>query len=212
MITLYGSELSADCYKVRLLLGILGVPYRTVPTDGAASSAPALDDDGYVPGDAPSMLVHLAAAYDTSGCWYPADDALVLHEVAAWIRFAGTLSGTAGAARVHDTLGPRGGHGAGADIDALRAAAHRLLRELDDHLWFAEREGRSWVAGTAHPTVADLALFADVMLSDQGGISLLDYPAVRRWTDRVKRVPGFTVMAGIYPASRARPVLGRSAG
>jgi glutathione S-transferase len=38
------------------------------------------------------------------------------------------------------------------------------------------------------------------MLCEEGGISRLPYPAVRRWTDRVKRIPGFTIMAGIFTA------------
>ena len=28
-------------------------------------------------------------------------------------------------------------------------------------------------------------------------------PALRRWTDRVRRIPGFMVMSGISPAGRA---------
>jgi len=55
-----------------------------------------------------------------------------------------------------------------------------------------------------HPTVADIAIFPDVILSEEGGISRLDYPAIRRWTDRVKRIPRFTVMPGIFPAGDAR--------
>ena len=39
------------------------------------------------------------------------------------------------------------------------------------------------------------------MLSEEGGISRMDYPALRRWTDRVRRIPGFKVMPGIFPAS-----------
>jgi len=41
-----------------------------------------------------------------------------------------------------------------------------------------------------------------VVLSEEGGISRLDYPALRRWTDRVKRIPGFEVMPGIFGASQ----------
>lgn len=53
------------------------------------------------------------------------------------------------------------------------------------------------------PTVADIACFPYVMLSDEAGISLIDYPAIRRWTDRIKRLPGFTVMSGIFATSSA---------
>jgi glutathione S-transferase len=210
MIKLYDYELSVNCYKQRLIMSILGVPYELVPIDffpgwehkGEAFAAinplghiPVIDDDGYVLRDAHAILVYLAVAYDSSGRWYPTGDARLLGEVASWLQFAEGTTNTASAARLHDTLGYE------FDIDAVRSGAHRLFRVLDDHLWFHEQQGRPWVAAADHPTIADIALFPDVMLSDQGGISLLDYPALRRWTDRVKRIPGFTVMAGIYPAS-----------
>ncbi len=43
-----------------------------------------------------------------------------------------------------------------------------------------------------------------VMLSEEGGISRQDYPAIRRWCDRVKRIRGFTVMSGVFLAGPAR--------
>jgi glutathione S-transferase len=41
------------------------------------------------------------------------------------------------------------------------------------------------------------------MLSEEGGIFRLPYPAIRRWGDRVKHIPGFVPMSGIFPASAA---------
>jgi len=40
-------------------------------------------------------------------------------------------------------------------------------------------------------------------LSEEGGISRLDYPALRRWTDRVRRLERFVLMPGIHPVSPA---------
>ena len=39
--------------------------------------------------------------------------------------------------------------------------------------------------------------------NEEGGISRLPYPTIRRWTDRVKRIPGFTLMPGIFNADPA---------
>jgi glutathione S-transferase len=111
-----------------------------------------------------------------------------------WLGFAENLTATAGAARLHDTLFYD------CDIDRCRSGAHALLRVLDEHLWFGEQTGQDWLCGREHPTIADLACFPYVMLSEEGGISRLPYPAVRRWTDRVKRIPGFTPMPGIFPS------------
>ena len=206
---LHDYELSANCYKVRLLAGLLGVGLELRAVDffpgrehrGEAFRAinplghiPVLDDDGYVLRDAHAILVYLAARYDQERTWYPVDDARRLGQVASWMLFAEATTASASAARLHDTLGYP------FDIEPLRAEAHRLFRVLDDHLWFAEQDGQRWVVPGERPTLAEIALFPDVMLSDQGGINLGDYPSLRRWCDRVKRVPGFTVMSGIYPA------------
>ena len=214
MIKLYDYELSVNCYKQRLMMNILAVPFESVMIDffpglehkGEAFAEinplghiPVIDDDGYILRDAHAILVYLATRYDPSGQWYPTRDPQLLGEVASWLLFAEGTTNTASAARLHDTLDYP------FDIDAVRAGAHRLFRVLDEHLWFHERRGLDWVASGGHPTIADLALFPDVMLSEQGGISLIDYPALRRWTDRFKRVPGFAVMPGIYPASPPGP-------
>ena len=215
MITLYDYELSVNCYKQRLLMSILGVPYQSVPVDffpGFEHKSPAfaeinplghipvIDDDGYILRDAHAILVYLATRYDPGGTWYPTADPHLLGEVASWMLFAEGTTNTAAAARLHETLG----YPFVFDLAALQSGAHRHFRGLDEHIWFHEQQDRPWVASAAHPTIADLALFPDVMLSDQGGISLLDYPALRRWTDRVKRIEGFTVMSGIYPAAPPR--------
>ena len=215
MITLYDWELSVNCYKVRLLMSILGLEYTEVPVDfypgwehksaefakiNPLGHIPVIDDDGYMLRDSHAILVYLAAHYDRTRRWYPVDDPKVLGETASWLLFAEGTTNTASAARLHVNLGYD------FDIDAVRAGAHRLFRVLDEHLWFREREGLDWVASSPHPTIADLALFGDVALSEEGGVSREDYPALRRWTDRFRHIDGFIVMPGIFAPHRgARP-------
>ena len=213
MIKLYDFELSGNCYKLRLLMSILGVDYTIVPVDfypgrehksaaflklNPLGQLPVIDDDGLILRDAQAILVYLAAKYDTSAKWYPRDDAALLGEISQWLAFADAITATASAARLHDGLFYD------LDVDAARAGAHRLFRILDEHLWFGEQEGRDWICSAAHPTIADIACFPYILLSEEGGISRQDYPAIRRWGDRVKRVPGFIVMSGIFPAGPAR--------
>ena len=214
MITLYDYDLSVNCYKQRLLLAILDVDYESVPVDffpgmehkGEAFKAinplghiPVLIDDDYVLRDAHAILTYLAARYDPTGRWYPTSDPRVLGEVAQWLQFAEGTTNTASAARLHDNLGYD------FDIDEVRAGAHRLFRVLDEHLWFQERQGRRWVCSPDHPTIADLAIFPDVMLSEEGGVERIHYPALRRWTDRVRRIDGFVPMPGIHRVSPGVP-------
>ena len=209
MIKLYDYELSGNCYKLRLLMGMLGVQYEAVPIDfypgrehksdwflkiNPLGQLPVLDDDGLVLRDAQAILVHLASNYDQTGRWYPADRPRLLGLINQWMAFADGITATASAARLHDGLFYD------FDIDVCRAGAHRLFRILDEHLWFQERQDGAWICPADHPTIADIACFPYVILSEEGGVARQDYPAIRRWTDRVKRLPGFTVMSGVFPA------------
>jgi glutathione S-transferase len=183
MITLYDYELSGNCYKLRLFMTFLQVPYKTRPIDfypgrehksewflkiNPLGQLPVIDDDGFVLCDAQAILVYLAARYDQSGRWYPRDEPKVLGEISQWLAFADGITATASAARLHDGLFYE------FDIDAARAGAHRLFRILDEHLWFGEQEGREWICASAHPTIADVACFPYIMLSEEGGISRQD--------------------------------------
>ena len=208
MITLYDYELSGNCYKARLLLALLEIPYSRQPIDfypgrehkgpgfralNPLGQLPVLKDDDYVLRDAQAILVYLASRYDNSGLWYPREEPALLGTVTSWLMFADAITNTAAAARLHDGMFYE------FDIDQCRAGAHRLFRILDEHLWFSERSAAGWMCEVAHPTIADLAVFPYVQLSEEGGISRRDYPAIRRWLDRVKRLRGFIPMPGIIP-------------
>ncbi|KKB08401.1 glutathione S-transferase [Devosia geojensis] len=213
MITLYDYELSGNCYKLRLMMSILRLRYEVVAVDyypgndtqsdwflklNPLGELPVLVDDGRVFTEA--TLAWLARKYDASGRWLPVDDPALVAEVMTWTSFAARLSEASGGARLaiafeHDI-----------DLSRAQAEAHRLFRVMDEHLWFGEKEGRDWLASADHPTIADIACFPHTALSEEGGISRQDYPAIRRWLDRVRRIEGFAVMSGVFPASRAREV------
>ena len=212
MITLYDYVLSANCYKVRLLLGLLDVEYGCEIVDvhpggehrGEAfrqitpiREVPVLDDDGVRFIEAHAILAYLASKYDTTSRWFPVDDPATLGETTQWLSFADRTATSAAAARAHTNFG------VACDIERVRATAHELFAVADEHLWFREREDMQWFGGGNHPTIADIAIFPDVMLASEGGIDLLDYPALVRWTDRVKKLNGFTTMPGVFPAERS---------
>jgi glutathione S-transferase len=212
MIKLYDYELSGNCYKLRLLLHILGVPFQRISVDfypgrqhknaefrriNPLGQLPVLEDGDLRLRDAQAILVYLAAKYDASRRWYPSDPE-TMGRISMWLAFADGITASASAARLHDTMFYD------FDIATCRANAHALFRVLDEHLWFAEQEGQTWIATRDHPSIADIACFPYVMLSEEGGISRQDYPAIRRWTDAVKGVPGFTVMSGIFPLAARR--------
>ena len=212
MVTLYDFELSANCYAVRLMLSSLGVQYETVSVDiypgsdnrsewfsklNPEGTLPVLVDDGFIISNANPCLIHLASKYDATDRWNPIQDWLVYPLMLGWFDFARRLTASAGVARTGVAFGWN------ADLPALQSEAHRLLRRLDEHLWFGEKQGRDWLVAGEHPTIGDLAVFPDVVLSEEGGVSRQDYPAIRRWLDRVRRIPGFVVMSGVFPAAPA---------
>jgi glutathione S-transferase len=215
-IELYDYELSADSYKARLLLSILGVPYisRLVEFYPAGEhrsewflainprgDLPVIVDGGVAVADAQRVLVHVARNHDPSGRWYPRGEGAEHDHVAAWLAFAAELTRTCGAARLHDALLQQ--H---IDVAACRFAALGLLRILDEHLWFGEAQGHAWLLARHHPTIADIACFPDVMLAEEGGIALDEFGAIRRWGDRVRSIPGFITMPGIFGLAAAANV------
>ena len=207
---LYDYVLSGNCYKIRLFLGFLGLDYDKEAVDfypGRAHKSdsflginplgqlPVLEDGDTRIRDAQAILVYLATRYDETGVWWPMNQPRQLAEAAQWLAFADMITGSASAARLHDTL--LFSH---IDVEACRAEAHRLFRVLDEHLFFAEQKAQAWLCPGDHPTIADIACFPYVVLSEDGGISRIDYPAIRRWLERFKRIPGFTVMSGVFPS------------
>jgi glutathione S-transferase len=205
MIQLYDYVLSGSCYKVRLFLALIGQEYEAVPVDyypGGEHKTPAfleinplgqipvLQDGDVTLRDAQAILVYLAGKYDTARTWYPADPE-TQGAIAMWLSFAGGEIMNSSAARLHDMLFYD------FDIDKVRTAAHTAFRVLDDHLTDREIDGADWIVSDT-PTIADVACFPYVALSGDGGISLDDYHAIRRWINRLKKLPGFEVMPGIH--------------
>lgn len=208
MITLYDYAVSGNCFKVRLLLNWLGLAHEVKLVDfypgfehrsdaflaiNPLGQIPVLEDDGETIRDAQAILVHLAAKYDAGGHWYPLDVPQRLGRIQSWLAFADAITATISAARLHDAMF------FDLDVTKARAGGHRLLRVLDEHLWFAEREGQDWLCPGARPTVADIACFPYVALCEEGGVSQADYPTVIRWMERFMRLEGFQPMAGMLP-------------
>jgi glutathione S-transferase len=209
MLTLYDYELSGNCYKIRLMLGFLGLEHQTRHVDfhpghehksdwflelNPMGQLPVIEDDGLVLRDANAILTYLASRYDPSGQWGYGSDPPRNGQIAQWLGFAADLTASIGAARLHDAFG------FALDVEAARAAGKRLLRILDEHLWFAEAEGQPWLVPGLHPTIADIACFPYTALSEDADLPRDDFPGLRRWHDRFKRLPGFRVMSGVFPA------------
>tara|TARA_R110002124_G_scaffold65212_1_gene178512 strand:- start:5906 stop:6562 length:657 start_codon:yes stop_codon:yes gene_type:complete len=205
-LRLYDYVLSGSCYKARLLMALLGLNYESVAIDfhpggehkkpdflaiNPAGTLPVLVDGELTLCDTQAILAYLARKYDSSKQWFPADDPAVLGRILQWLAFAGRLTDTAGAARLHDMLGRS------LDMEAARTGAHKALRELEAHLTEQSMRGAAFLVGR-EPTIADIACFPYAALSPDGGIAHDDYPAIRNWLIAIRRLPGFIEMPGIH--------------
>ena len=203
-ITLYDFEISASCYKVRLLLSLLGLGYARVAVNfypGFEHRQPAfreinplgqllvLRDGDLTLRDAQAILTYLARKYDPAARWLPSEPTL-FGEVMMWLFFAASELSAATAARLHDILAFP------VDEASAKTAARRAFRIMDDAMTGREHDGVSWFVGEA-PTLADVALFPSIALSRDFGVEHDEYPALRRWMRRVRGLDRFIAMPGI---------------
>ena len=193
MITLYDSRFSLNCYKVRLLLALLGVPYTRHPVDirkgehrapellarNPFGQIPVLDTGALALRDSQAILVWLARRHGNEQ-WMPTqaeDEALVN----AWL-----------AASAYELrLGPyearlrKRAPFLCVTGDTQANNTERALRLYEERL-----RGRQWLA-LDHPTVADIAAFPSLAHASDGDVDLGGCPGILAWLDRVRGLPGF---------------------
>lgn len=199
MITLYNMPLSGNCHKVRLLLSVLALPYRTVNLTGGEQhspdhlqrnpfgQAPVLDDDGLIIRDSQAILVYLAKRHGGEP-WWPAD-AYRLAQITAWLSTAANeIANGPALLRVH--------HKFGRDIDVAgaRQISAKVLGIIDRHL-----ESRDWLVGE-EVSIADIAAYPYLALAPEGGIDISIYPNIVDWFQRVRALPGYVSMPGMWQA------------
>ena len=196
--TLYDLELSGNCYKVRLLSALLGVPLAIEPVDflaGAHRLPPVIDlnafgqlpvfkDGDIVLRDSQAILVYIARKWGAEA-WLPTD-AVGLARVCEWLMVAeNEVARGPGDARLHDKFGY--------DLD-VTMARRNAVRLLD--LMQARLSQQNWLA-LDRPTIADIACMPYVALGHEGGVTLDAHPSVLAWVQRVKALPGFIGMPAI---------------
>ena len=206
---LYDYILSDDCYKVRLFGALLGLKFtpRKVDIhpgreqDSAAFRAtvnplgriPVLVDGVVTLREPQAILTYLALRYDPARTWLPEDPATG-GIIAEWLSFAARDLAPLSALRLAEftdgTLET--------DRTTARRQALAAMAILEDHLAAREIDGEHWVA-VPHPTIADIALFPPATLAPDAGLALEDYPSIWRWIERVRNLPNFLVMPGVFP-------------
>ncbi|QSA96339.1 glutathione S-transferase family protein [Methylococcus sp. EFPC2] len=195
---LYDTELSGNCYKVRLLCALLGVQLETVAVDllklehkqpdflalNPRGQVPVLEDSDIVLWDSMAILVYLARRYGGE-TWLPTG-AEAMAGVMQWLALSENeiLYGLA-RARAAKRFGRPW------DLLQCQETGKAGLAVLEGQL---SRE--TWLAGT-EPTIADIACYPYVALAPEAGVDLIDYPAIRLWIGRIQSLPGYAAMPGL---------------
>ena len=191
---LYDSPVSGNCYKVRLLLAHLGIPYerrtmdvvdRSDRPDVLGGLNPALRvptfvlDDGRPLGESGAILWYFG-----EGTRFVPTDPYERAQVLQWMFFE-QYDHEPAIAVARFWLSYSGRPEAFADRREERTAAgHRALAAMERHL-----DGRAFLVGDGL-TLADIALYAYTHVAPEGGFDLGPYPAVRAWLERVAAEPG----------------------
>jgi glutathione S-transferase len=192
---LYNSQVSGNCYKVRLLFAHLGLDYereelsvtdRSNRPEVLGGLNPALRvptlvlDDGRSLGESGAIIWHFG-----EGTRFVPDDPFERAQVLQWmffeqydhepaiavVRFWLRYSG-----RPRDDFVDR--------LDERVAAGHRALDTLQRHL-----DGRLWLVGDGM-TLADIALYGYTHVAAEAGFEMERYPAIGAWLERVASEPG----------------------
>jgi glutathione S-transferase len=211
-LRLYDYKPSCNCYKVRLLLAQLGLPYERVPIDifdgdtlteeygqmNPNRTTPVLEtEDGRFLPESNAILIYLA-----TGTSFLPDDAFEHAEVMRWLIYEQTdVVPTMGGLRFRLLVGRL----TPSDPDAIdrKEGALEVLRLLDGHV--AKRD--FFVAGRY--TIADIAIYGYSHLAHEAGIDMQPYANLRAWLQRVEQQPGY--MDDIEPyGANAAPSAGRS--
>jgi glutathione S-transferase len=194
-LLLYDSPVSGNCYKVRLLLAHLGVPYerrelsvvdRSNRADLLGGLNPALRvptlvlDDGRALGESGAILWYFG-----EGTRFVPADAYERAQMLQWMFFE-QYDHEPAIAVVRFWLAYSGRPEAFAErLEEQTAAGYRALEAMEGHL----AVGREWFAGSGM-SLADIALYAYTHVAAEGGFELGRFPSVGEWLARVAAVPG----------------------
>jgi glutathione S-transferase len=202
MLTLHDNLGSGNAYKVRLLLSHLEMPFRRIEYDVTASETrtpaflamnpngrvPVLEfEDGRVLAESNAILFHLA-----EGTPYLPADAFARAQALQWMFFE-QYNHEPNIAVVRywhhfiwdqvkdDPYFQRG-------LVERTEKGYQALNVMENHL-----AGNNFFAGGAY-SIADIALYAYTHVADEGEFDLAEYPAIRRWLDRVADQPGHVLI------------------
>jgi glutathione S-transferase len=193
-LRLYDYAASCNCYKARLLLAHLGIPYERRTMDvidrsdrpevlgglNPALRVPTLVlDDGRAIGESNAILWYLAEGT----AWIP-DDRFDRAKVLQWQFFEQyEHEPTIAVARFMLMVSGEPERYA-AELPVKQAGGYRALDAMERHL-----DNRAYLVGDS-PTLADISLYGYTHVADEAGLDMSSYPAIGAWLDKIAALPG----------------------
>ena len=196
MHTLYSMQDSGNCYKLRLVMAQLHVPFDLADVDilKGESRTPEfleLNPNGRVP--TLKLADGRVLAESNAAMWYLAegsdllsDDRYTRAQILQWMFFEQySHEPYIAVARFWLRVKPGGRQEkTDADIAGWMERGNQALGVMEQHL-----SANDFFAGRRY-SIADIALYAYTHMAGDGGFDLAPYPAVGAWLARVREAPG----------------------
>ncbi|MFC3153185.1 glutathione S-transferase family protein [Litoribrevibacter euphylliae] len=196
---IYGDIQSGNCYKIKLLVELLGLNYEWVSVDilaGETQTAeflaknpngkiPLLElDDGRCLSESNAILNYLAEGTD-----FMPDDLFQKAKVQEWQFFEQYSHEPfiAVARFINKYLGMP--EDRKADYESKQEGGHKALQVMEKQL-----SSTPFVVGDSM-TTADVSLYGYTHVADEGGFDLSQYPAIEAWIKRIQQLPDYVGMA-----------------
>lgn len=198
MYKVYGDYNSGNCYKIKLMLNLLGAEYEWVPVDilkgeteteaflakNPNGKIPVLElEDGTCLWESNAILNFLA-----EGTPYLLTEPRLRTQMLQWQFFEQySHEPTLAVARfIQFYLGlPEERM---AEYHSLHRRGNKALKVMEQQLLRTP-----FLVGDSF-SIADIALYAYTHVADQGGFDLAQFPAIQAWLARVKQQPGYVGM------------------
>jgi len=198
MYKVYGDYNSGNCYKIKLMLNLLGIEYQWIAVDvlkgetqtpeflakNPNGKIPVLElEDGTCLWESNAILNFLA-----DGSQYLPSEPRLRTQVLQWQFFEQYSHEpyVAVARFIQFYLGlPQERL---AEYRTMQKAGHRALAVMEQQL-----KRTPFLVGETL-SIADIALYAYTHVAHQGGFDLAAYPAIQQWLGRVAEQPGYIGM------------------
>lgn len=195
---IYGDSRSGNCYKLQLLCALLGIDYQWQAVDIMAGetrtdSFLALNPNGKVPtlllddgrtlAESNAIMLYLAAG----STLIPADS-YAHARMMQWLFFEQYSHEPYIAVARFIKLYQGMPEARQAEYETRLPGGYRALKVMEQAL-----TGNDYLVDN-QLCLADIALYAYTHVAHEGGFLLDDFPAIRRWLQRIQRISGYRPM------------------